>query len=125
MRSALDHGNSNKRSTFDHPKKPIDSDTLPTNGESNKDLDKIAKSDLLKGESFGLNEAQSETQPVSGALLRDSSEIPIVLESESDIQDPNIPSQRSHFFDPDELVGKIFLCEREVDGTIHRAKITE
>ena len=69
LRPALDHDNNNKRPTSNHSKKFIDSDTLPTNGESNQDLDKITKSDLLQGESFGLNEAQSETQPIPGALL--------------------------------------------------------
>ena len=93
------------------------------NGEMNQDLDKITTSDLLHGESFSLNEAQSETKPIPGALLRDSSEIPIILESESNIQDPGIPSQRSQFFD--ELIGKAYLREREVDGTVHRAEVTE
>ena len=56
LRSALDHGNSNKRPTSDTTKKSIGSHNLPTNGESNKDLDRITKSDLLKGETFGLKE---------------------------------------------------------------------
>ena len=54
LRPALDHDNNNKRPTSNHSKKFIDSDTLPTNGESNQDLDKITKSDLVQGEIFGL-----------------------------------------------------------------------
>ena len=72
-----------------------------------------------------LNEAQCETQPIPGTLLRDSTEIPLVLESASESQEPEVPSQRTYFFDPDKLVGKTFLCEREVDGTVYRSEIIE
>ena len=126
LRSALDKQHSNKRpSNSDQLKKKEDSATLPTNGES-VPLDQLTNNDLLKDEVL-LSEAQSETQPVPKALLRDSSEIPLVLESEADIQEGEgeIPSQRAHFFDPDELIGKTFLRERETDGTVHRAEITE
>ena len=77
-------------------------------------LDKLTNNELLKCETFGLNEAQSETQPVPGALLQDSAEIPIVLESEADIQDPEIPTQRAHFFNPNELVGKHFSVREKL-----------
>ena len=122
--SALDKGNSNKRpSSHDHSKKKIESDTLPTNGESIP-IDRLTNDDLLKNETL-LTKAQSETQPVPGAFLQDSSEILIVLESEAEIQEPEVPSQCAHFFDPDELIGKTFLRERKVDGTVRHAEINE
>ena len=124
LRSALDKGNSNKRPSTIQSLKKCKSDTLPTNCEE-VPLDQLTNDDLLKDEVL-LTEAQSETQPVPGALLRDSAEIPIVLESEDEVQEQGeIPSKRAHFFDPDELIGKTFLREREIDGTVHRAEITE
>ena len=84
LRSALDKGNSNKRPSTIQSLKKCKSDTLPTNCEE-VPLDQLTNDDLLKDEVL-LTEAQSETQPVPGALLQDSAEIPIVLESEDEVQ---------------------------------------
>jgi len=47
-------------------------------------------------------------------LLRDASESGILS---------RISTNRVNYFNPDELVGKTFLRERDADGTIHRAEI--
>ena len=126
LRSALDKGNINKRPSSNQSKKNCERDTLPANGEQVPfPLDQLTNDDLLKDEVL-LTEAQSETQPVPGALLRDSAEIPIVLENKNEVQEKGeIPSKCAHLFDSDELISKIFLREREVDGTVHIAEIIE
>ena len=58
------------------------------------------------------NGERTETLPK--LLLRDASEPGILSE---------IPTNRVHYFNPNELVGKTFLRERDADGTIHRAEI--
>ena len=68
---------------------------------------------------------QLELQPIPDIPLRGVANIPLILETGSDHGKPLIPSQHTHFFDPDELVGKTFLCQWDVGGTIHRAKIIE
>ena len=112
IRSALDKGNSNQRPS-NQPPPPGVCDTPPTNGELDKDLSKV------------LNEAQCETQPIPSALIKYSTEIPIILENASGIQEPEIPSQHTHFFDSNNLVRKIFSRECEVDGTVQCAEIIE
>ena len=52
-------------------------------------------------------------------------EVPLVLESSEALTDNDVPTTRAHFFDPDALIGKTFLREREVDGTIHKAEIMD
>lgn len=66
--------------------------------------------------------SQREWQPIPGTRLRDAVNIPLIFETGSNHGKPSIPSQRTHFFNPDELVGKTFLYERDVDGAIHRGK---
>ena len=104
LRSALDDNNPNLRAQ---------SISRSTNGESSTDS--------------GLPPETQYTQPLPGALLRDASDTGIHLMSNDD-QDqinPEIPTTQAHYFDPDELIGKTFLREREVDGTIHRAEIVQ
>ena len=54
-------------------------------------------------------------------LSRDALDLDILLNSDSDNPNSEIPTNRVHYFNPDELIGKTFLRERDVDGTIHRA----
>jgi len=58
-------------------------------------------------------------------LRRDASEPGIHLNSVSDNPNSEISTNRVHYFNPDEFIGKTFLRERAVDGTIHRAEIIE
>ena len=64
--------------------------------------------------------------PVRNDLVRDAAGIPLLRtitdnEDNSDI----LESRRSLVLNPDDLIGKTFLCEREDDGTIHRAEVIE
>ena len=112
IRSTLDKGNSNQRPS-NQPPPPGVGNTPPTNGGLDKDFSKV------------LNEAQCRTQPIPGALIRDSTEIPLILENASESQEQEIPSQCTHFFDPNNLAGKIFLRKRELDETVHCAEVIE
>ena len=116
LRSALDDGNQNLcPSSYPTSDNSDDDEAYPTprsNGE-NADLSQL------------LNASQTETQPLPFSLMRDAAEIPLLLTLADDDKDPLIPSTRTHFMNPDELIGKTFLREREDDGTIHRAKIMQ
>ena len=73
-----------------------------------------------------LTPSQSKILPVPNELVRDVAEIPLLLtiagnEDNSDI----LKSRRPLVLNPDDLIGKTFLCEREDDGTIHRAEVIE
>ena len=75
-----------------------------------------------------LTDSQSKTQPAPPNVVADTSnmpEVPFALKSSEDLPDNDVPATRAHFFDPDKLIGKTFLRESEVDGTIHRAEIME
>ena len=114
--SALDDGNKSLCTANDPDSdNNSDSDSTPTprsNGE-NVDLSQL------------LNAYQSEMQPLLFSLMRDAAEIPFLLNIATENSDPLIPSTRTHFIDPDKLIGKTFLQEYEVDGTIYRAKIMQ
>ena len=70
-------------------------------------------------------ECTNYSSALPNLLRRDASEPGIQLNSVSDNSNSEIPTTRVHYFNPDELIGKTFLRERAVDGTIHRAKIIE
>ena len=120
LRSATDVNNPNLRPSNVRSEKF--GATLPRNGEC------FESDGVCGGEDdggFGISEIQADLQPIPGALLRDSAEIPILLECQSESKRPDVPSKRATYFDPDSLIGKTFLQYREVDDTIHRAKVIE
>ena len=41
------------------------------------------------------------------------------------VTNSTIATTRAHCFNPDKLIAKTFLCERDVNGTIHRTEIVE
>ena len=96
------------------PTKPPDDDSGSSSDRNGELSDRLTSI---------LTESQSETQPVPPNVANDArniTEVPLVLESSEDLPESDVPTTRAHFFAPDELIGKTFLREHEVDGTVHR-----
>ena len=93
----------------------------PSNLTPRKLEDKVTNENI---DTF-LNLSKLETQPKPNNLMRDTAETPSLLTNINEQDETQIPVTRARFFEPDDLIGKIYLCERKVDGTIHRGKIVE
>ena len=72
---------------------------------------------LLSGSKNGENTNYSTALP--NLLRRDALDPGILLDYDSDNPNSEIHTNRVHYFNLDELIGKTFLRERDVDGTIH------
>ena len=98
LRSALDNGNQNLRPS-NYPHSP---DT-PTEDDEINEFTRISNEESTDLSGL-LNPSQNGTQPVPYSLLRDIAEIPLMLTTVDEANDPLIPSTSAHFMHPGKLI---------------------